>query len=37
VAAVYDGLAKDDWLAPWHVVDGTSTPDYKALASLVTQ
>jgi dTMP kinase len=36
VAAVYDGLAKDDWLAPWHVVDGTSTPDYPALAGLLT-
>jgi len=35
VAAVYDGLAKDDWLAPWHVVDGTSTPDYPALAELL--
>lgn len=36
VAAVYDGLAKDDWLAPWHVVDGTSTPDYPALATSLT-
>jgi dTMP kinase len=33
VAAVYDGLAKDDWLAPWQVVDGTSTPDCAALAA----
>jgi dTMP kinase len=33
VAAVYDGLAKDDWLAPWHVVDGTSTQDYPTLAA----
>lgn len=33
VAAVYDGLAKQDWLAPWHVVAGTSTPDYSALAA----
>lgn len=32
VAAVYDGLAEDDWLSPWHVVDGTSTPDFRALA-----
>jgi dTMP kinase len=36
VATVYDGLAKDDWLAPWQVVDGTSTPDYPALAALLT-
>ena len=33
VGAVYDGLAKDDWLAPWQVVDGTSTSDYTALAA----
>lgn len=37
VAAVYDALAKDDWLAPWHVVDGTSTPDYSALAALLSR
>lgn len=36
VAEVYDGLAKDDWLAPWHVVDGTSTTDYSALASVLS-
>lgn len=36
VAAVYDGLAEDGWLAPWHVVDGTSTPDYRSLAELLT-
>lgn len=30
-AAVYDGLAEDGWVAPWHVVDGTSTVDYAAL------
>jgi dTMP kinase len=36
VAAVYDGLAEDDWLAPWHVVDGTSTPDYPALAAVLS-
>jgi dTMP kinase len=32
VAAVYDGLAADGWLAPWHVVDGTTTPDADELA-----
>ncbi|MFC4853530.1 dTMP kinase [Actinophytocola glycyrrhizae] len=32
VAAVYDGLAADGWLAPWHVVDGTTTPDAAGLA-----
>jgi dTMP kinase len=32
VAAVYDGLAADHWLAPWQVVDGTATPDLTALA-----
>jgi dTMP kinase len=33
VAAVYDGLARDGWLAPWQVVDGTSTSDYTELAA----
>ena len=37
VAEVYDDLAKEDWLAPWHVVAGTSTPDYAALAAAVTE
>jgi dTMP kinase len=32
VAAVYDGLAEDGWLSPWYVVDGTSSPDWHALA-----
>lgn len=32
VAAVYDGLAENGWLSEWHVVDGTSTPDFPALA-----
>jgi hypothetical protein len=36
VGAVYDGLAKDDWLAPWQVVDGTSTSDYAALAAALS-
>lgn len=31
VAAVYDGLAADGWLAPWHVVDGTATLDLAGL------
>lgn len=33
VAAVYDGLAARGWLSPWHVVDGTSTPDLTALVA----
>lgn len=37
VAAVYDGLAADGWLAPWHVVDGTATPDVSALADALTR
>jgi dTMP kinase len=36
VAAVYDELAADDWLAPWHVVDGTAAPDADALAAKLT-
>lgn len=32
-AAVYDGLVADGWLAPWHVVDGTATPDLAALVA----
>jgi dTMP kinase len=31
-AAVYDQLAADSWLSPWHVVDGASTVDSLALA-----
>lgn len=31
-AAVYDELAAGDWLAPWHVVDGTTRPDSAVLA-----
>jgi len=34
-AAVYDQLAEDGWLSPWHIVDGTSTVDFAALAKLV--
>jgi dTMP kinase len=34
-AAVYDQLAEDGWLSPWHTVDGTSTVDFAALAKLV--
>lgn len=33
-AAVYDELARDGWLCPWQVVDGTSTVDFPALADL---
>jgi dTMP kinase len=35
-ARVYDGLAEDAWLCPWHILDGTSTMDYAALASRLT-
>ena len=37
VAAVYDGLAADGWLAPWHVVDGTTTPDAAELAKKLAE
>jgi len=36
-AAVYDQLAKDGWLGPWRVVDGTSTVDFPALAGRVLE
>lgn len=32
-AAVYDDLADTGWLAPWHVVDGTTTVDAEALVT----
>jgi len=35
-AAVYDQLAEEGWLAPWHVLDGTSTMDYSALAEEIS-
>ena len=35
-AEVYDQLAEDGWLCPWHVLDGTSTVDFSALAALVS-
>lgn len=31
-AGVYDELAETDWLAPWHVVDGTVAQDMPVLA-----
>ena len=34
-ATVYDQLAADGWLSPWHVVDGTSDVDFAALAAVV--
>lgn len=37
VAAVYDGLADTGWLAPWHVVDGTTTPDVAELAKKLAE
>jgi dTMP kinase len=30
-ARVYDGLAEDGWLAPWHVLDGTMKQDMAVL------
>lgn len=36
VGAVYDDLAAAGWLAPWRVVDGTSTPDFPTLAAALT-
>ncbi|AHI01251.1 dTMP kinase [Kutzneria albida] len=32
-AQVYDQLAADGWLAPWHVVDGVATSDFSTLAT----
>ncbi|HEY0640586.1 MAG TPA: dTMP kinase [Pseudonocardiaceae bacterium] len=32
-SAVYDGLAGDGWLAPWHVLDGSAEVDHEALAA----
>jgi dTMP kinase len=29
---LYDELAARDWLAPWHVVDGTLPQDMAVLA-----
>lgn len=37
VAAVYDGLAANNWLTPWHVVDGTTTPDTTELAKQLSE
>lgn len=31
-AIAYEQLAAADWLAPWHVLDGTSPPDLAELA-----
>jgi dTMP kinase len=31
-AEVYDQFVEDNWLAPWHVVDGVATTDYGILA-----
>ncbi len=36
-AAVYDQLARDGWLCPWRVLDGTSTVDFPALAELLSR
>lgn len=37
VAAVYDDLAAGGWLAPWHVVDGTTAPDATELAKKLAE
>ena len=37
VAEVYDQLAADGWLAPWHVVDGTTAPDADDLAKKLAE
>lgn len=37
VAAVYDGLAEANWVSPWHVVDGTTTPDTAELAKRLAE
>lgn len=37
VATVYDQLAADGWLAPWHVVDGTTAPDATELAKKLAE
>jgi dTMP kinase len=37
VAAVYDDLAEDDWLAPWHVIDGTAALDTTELAKRMAE
>ena len=34
-AEVYDQLVDDAWLSAWHVVDGTSTCDFAAIATTV--
>lgn len=35
-AEVYRQLASSGWLSPWHVVDGATTPDYRALVAALT-
>lgn len=37
VGAVYDELAGTDWLSPWHVVDGTTSPDTAELAKRLAE
>ncbi|MCP2167961.1 dTMP kinase [Goodfellowiella coeruleoviolacea] len=36
-AAVYEGLAERNWLAPWRVLDGTSTVDHRAVVDALEQ
>jgi dTMP kinase len=37
VGKVYDELAADSWLSPWHVVDGTSATDTVELAKRLSE
>jgi dTMP kinase len=37
VGAMYDELAGTDWLSPWHVVDGTTSPDPAELAKRLAE
>jgi dTMP kinase len=37
VGAVYDELAGAGWLSPWHVVDGTTSPDTTELAKRLAE
>lgn len=37
VATLYDELAARNWLAPWHVVDGTTTVDTEQLAKQLAE
>jgi dTMP kinase len=36
-ALVYDGLADEGWLAPWHVLDGTTAQDMAVLVKTLSR